>query len=727
MVSKHLHDHNEHRVSKRRQLSGHRKTKRLAQAAKEREPQPIHRLPSPPSDQPVHNFKRKSPFENEHSTREGSLQKKNRRFGCFDSLDKSGVDEDNQYGGEIRWEDYFSDWPPAVVEQTMSTREPRAAKRSHTPSRSASDSQRVRDGDSPAAWTRKHEEKMEEAGLFMTADRTQAAITEECQKLCEKLLQAEYAMPADAPYRQDRLAKVLRRFRNEARVVRDVTPIVVPSPELLHIDGHAELDDVCEAMNAEWTQSDTLCGPRPKPDFVTGLSAAAFTKEEREKLQMSHTSACPNLFPENIDRPIEEAERQAMHSASIATRAVVELFRKISATAEVHEKILAFSVAHNHSMVMIFAHFATVNDQQTSFFRRLLHLHRFAEDLESTAWTKSYQIIRAIYEHFVPRHLARIQGALSRMRSPSLASFATQLGIDEDSQASTPDQSSSQEDGRFKKPLLPSMTKLQEENDKLRDRLLELLREQQAEAIRQRQEQHETKAMMEEQLAQQKTMMEKQLAQQEEESREQKTMMEKQLAQHREESREQKTMMETQLAEQNERSHEQKIMMEDQLKRQREQMEKHVQSRARRTRGKIDEFETMSPGLNIYSIWEGVSTTICTELLQCRRRVVFAKEASSSGCLLGARMPRDLKVTSSDSPLGSDSERPCQGDTQFSMPPWHSHVAGGGSDERRKILSRNLVLWSPRHHYYSSLSATFTTYHALSAPHATSIYAMRLV
>ncbi|KAF2158944.1 hypothetical protein M409DRAFT_30574 [Zasmidium cellare ATCC 36951] len=227
-------------------------------------------------------------------------------------------------------------------------------------------------------------------------------------------------MPADSAYGQDRLAKVLRRvrFRNEARVVRDVTPIVVPSPELLHINGHAELDDVCKAMNAEWTQCDTLCGPRPKPDFVTGLSAAAFTKEEKEKLQMSHTSACPNLFLENMyfpfliyevkgsDRLIEEAERQAMHSASIATRAVVELFRKISATAEVHKKILAFSVAHNHSIVMIFAHFATITDQRTSFFRRLLHLHRFAEDLESTAWTKSYQIIRAIYEHFVPQHLA---------------------------------------------------------------------------------------------------------------------------------------------------------------------------------------------------------------------------------------------------------------------------------------------------------------------------------
>ncbi|TKA64124.1 hypothetical protein B0A55_13599 [Friedmanniomyces simplex] len=237
-------------------------------------------------------------------------------------------------------------------------RQPRAEKRSHTPSRSNSYSQRVRDGDSPAAWTRKHEEKMEEMGLFMTAKRTQATITDKSQQLCDQLLDAEY--------------------------LRDVMPIVVPSAELLHIDGHAELDTVCEAMNAEWTQCDTLCGPRPKPDFVCGASATAFTKEEKEKLQLNHTSACPNLFPENMyfpflicevkgsDRPIEEAERQAMHSASIATRAVIELFRKVSATEEVHQQVLAFSVAHNHSMVMIFAHFATINGEKTSFFRRLL-------------------------------------------------------------------------------------------------------------------------------------------------------------------------------------------------------------------------------------------------------------------------------------------------------------------------------------------------------------------
>ncbi|KXS94533.1 hypothetical protein AC579_9536 [Pseudocercospora musae] len=592
MASKHLEVQNIHRVRKRPRSIGIRRSRRLEQAAKQHAIHPVHHLPSPPSEHPLQARKRKFSHDTSHVSVAEPLQKKSRKRKTTGPHHQDEAGSDDQYGLDVRWDEYFGSWPVNIAEQSMSVREPRAVKRSYTPSRSNSYSQRVRDGDSPAAWTRKHEEKMEEVGLFMTADRTQATITDECQRLCDRLLEAEYSMPESPAYHPDRLAKVLRRvrFRNESRVVRDVMPIVVPSPELLHIDGHAEVDNICEAMNAEWTQCDTLCGPRPKPDFVGGISATEFTKEEKEKLQLSHTSACPNLFPENMyfpflicevkgsDRPIEEAERQAMHSASIAIRAVIELFRKVSATAEVHQKVLAFSVTHNHSMVMIFAHFATIDGEKTSFYRRLVHLNRFAEDLEFTTWAKAYKIVRAIYEHFAPQHIHRIRSVLSRMRSPTLASFATQLGIDEDSQASILDQSSSQEDGGFKKPSLPSVTRLQEENDNLRNRLLELLKNQQVEASQQREEQHAQRVLIEKQLAQQKEesreqklMMEKQLAQQKEESREQKLMMEKQLAQQKEESREQKLMMEKQLAQQKEESREQKLMMEKQLAQQKEE------------------------------------------------------------------------------------------------------------------------------------------------------------
>lgn len=70
---------------------------------------------------------------------------------------------------------------------------------------------------------------------------------------------------------------------------------------------------------------------------------------------MNRTSACPNTSPESIfypflfcevkgsDRSIQEAERPAMHSASIAIRAIIQFYRKMSAADELNCQILAIS------------------------------------------------------------------------------------------------------------------------------------------------------------------------------------------------------------------------------------------------------------------------------------------------------------------------------------------------------------------------------------------------
>ena len=477
-------------------------------------------------------------------------------------------------------------------------------------SQSNSYSQGVKDGDNPIAWTRQHAEKMQEAGLIMAEYQTQAVISDNCRRLCNSILEADYPQPQGPLFQKDRLLKVLDQvqFRNEARVVRDITPIVVPSAELLFISDQPGLEHITEAMNAEWVQCDTLCGPRPKPDFVAGISPSAFTREEKEKLKMNHTSACPNLFPENMyfpflicevkgsDRPIQEAERQAMHSASIAARAVIQLYRKISSAEQLNRQILTISVSHNNTTIKVFGHFAHIDNEHITFFRHRIYAADFAADFASRDWAKAYRITRGIYDHFFPKHLDRIASALPKFRQRALESFTSQLGLDsgaeDSSQEATPSATSSQDSGLFKKPSRPSTSKLQEENDRLRDQLLSVLREQQAQNAQQKEEQQEQKDMMERQLAQQKEQMERQLAQQKEqmerqlaqqkeqterqlalqkeEQRQQKEMMERQLAQQKEGQREQKDMMERQLAQQKEEQREQKDMMERQLSQQKD-------------------------------------------------------------------------------------------------------------------------------------------------------------
>ena len=480
-------------------------------------------------------------------------------------------------------------------------------------SQSNSYSQGVKDGDNPIAWTRQHAEKMQEAGLIMAEYQAQAVISDDCRLLCNSILEADYPPPQGPLFQRDKLLKVLDQvqFRNEARVVRDITPIVVPSAELLFINDQPGLEYITEAMNAEWVQCDTLCGPRPKPDFVAGISPSAFTREEKEKLKMNHTSACPNLFPENMyypflicevkgsDRPIQEAERQAMHSASIAARAVIQLYRKISSAEQLNRKILTISVAHNNTAIKIFGHFAQIDEEHITFFRHRIYAADFAADFASRDWAKASKITRGIYDRFFPKHLERVASALPKLRQRALESFTSQLGLDsgaeDSSQELTPSATSSQESGLFKKPSRPSTSKLQQENDRLRDQLLSVLREQQAQNTQQKEEQREQKDMMERQLDQQterqlaqqreeqreqKEMMERQLAQQKEEQREQKEMMERQLAQQKEEQREQKDMMERQLAQQKEEQRAQKEMMEQQLAQQKDIIELLKQSRS---------------------------------------------------------------------------------------------------------------------------------------------------
>ncbi|KAF2209205.1 hypothetical protein CERZMDRAFT_61562, partial [Cercospora zeae-maydis SCOH1-5] len=318
-------------------------------------------------------------------------------------------ESEREFGADICWGDYFGQWPPIEANRGDGDRYGRLGKkRSSSQLRSSSYTQSVRDGESPQAWTLQHEEEMEEAGLVMKVYQTQAAITSECQRLCDNLKNRDCTPPRGPSFERDRLLKMLDlvRFRNEARL---------------------GMDQMREAIDAEWTQCSTICGPRPKPDFVIGISSSAFAKDEKEKLRLSHTSACPNLFPENMyypflicevtgdDRPIQEAERQSMHSASIAVQAIVQLYKKISAADEVDRKILAFSVAHDYTTVKIFGHFARVEEQKLTFFRCHLYDANFATGFASNEWAKPYSIIRAIYDVFFPQHLARITGALNRL------------------------------------------------------------------------------------------------------------------------------------------------------------------------------------------------------------------------------------------------------------------------------------------------------------------------
>ena len=67
------------------------------------------------------------------------------------------------------------------------------------------------------------------------------------------------------------------------------------------------------------------------------------------------------------------ADQQNAHSAAVAANVVVELYRLMSRQDELHQKILTFSVSHDHQAVKIYDHYALIKGKEIIFYRHLIH------------------------------------------------------------------------------------------------------------------------------------------------------------------------------------------------------------------------------------------------------------------------------------------------------------------------------------------------------------------
>lgn len=121
------------------------------------------------------------------------------------------------------------------------------------------------------------------------------SITAESKELCQTLLEERQPPPEHTLFSDDVLfQKTCERIRgeNEAKVVRDIAPLIVPSAEILADRGAKHLEILRETVNAFWVNSTTFIqppgsrpGPRPQSDFGLGSKRDASSQEQRQKLQ----------------------------------------------------------------------------------------------------------------------------------------------------------------------------------------------------------------------------------------------------------------------------------------------------------------------------------------------------------------------------------------------------------------------------------------------------------
>ncbi|KAK1244405.1 hypothetical protein MKX07_003204 [Trichoderma sp. CBMAI-0711] len=228
-------------------------------------------------------------------------------------------------------------------------------------------------------------------GSYMV--KSKLDIAEESKALCESLLEGHQAYPENSLFRDDifDLTCLKIQYKNEERILKDISRLIVPSAENLATYGATHLDILRESVNEGWNNSIPLTGTRPQPDYSVGFSREAFTEEQLDRLSpfigdiftdVSFFMATYYMyFPflacevQSGAGSLDVADRQNAHSMTLAVRGVVELFRLVGRQNEVHRQILAFSISHDNQSVRIYGHYPVIDGNDTKYHRH--HIHKF--------------------------------------------------------------------------------------------------------------------------------------------------------------------------------------------------------------------------------------------------------------------------------------------------------------------------------------------------------------
>ena len=365
-------------------------------------------------------------------------------------------------------------------------------------------SQGVREGINPAAHTSDYEKRiLNPAGIYLAQQRGEAALGQHGKELCKDLLNAAYEPPPYSLFEGELFWKTLESVRNEneARIVRDVQPNIIPSPEILSLRGLSKINYLKERIVTPWSNVVSFAGPQPCPDFTVGLSPSAFTSAEIDQLNRQPVDA-PSRFTGDLYFPfftceakcgangLDESDRQNARSAATAIDAILRLYRqgdKARQESEIppganqlYREPLFFSISHDHTLVKIYSHYPVIKEDKTNNYRHLIKSYDLNEDDGKNRWT-AYNFFRKLCDDFAPIHLQRIRDAILYLPEPKPKYFVSTTGVEKAAEMPSSQEiaasASSQNAATFKKPRLPPKSqqlssnaneaKLQEENDAL--------------------------------------------------------------------------------------------------------------------------------------------------------------------------------------------------------------------------------------------------------------------
>ena len=242
-------------------------------------------------------------------------------------------------------------------------------------------------------------------------------ITDTSRDFYQTLLGKEQTIPQGTLFRDDLFDETCKSVqgRNEAMIIRDISPLICPSAQVLKIFGAKHLNSLCESVNEGWNSAEEFEGTRPQPDYSVGFGQSAFTPEQLNKLKpfvgepgfklLTHFMATTRMYFPFLTcevkcgaAALDVADRQNAHSMTIAVRALVGLFRFVKREKELDREILAFSISHDHRSVRIYGHYCVIEGEKTTFYRHPIHMFDFTALDGKEKWT-THIFVKNVYDY----------------------------------------------------------------------------------------------------------------------------------------------------------------------------------------------------------------------------------------------------------------------------------------------------------------------------------------
>ncbi|KAK4119374.1 hypothetical protein N657DRAFT_604532 [Parathielavia appendiculata] len=263
---------------------------------------------------------------------------------------------------------------------------------------------------------------------------SELGVTDTSKQLIRDLLSGEQSVPKETLFDDDIFVEACCNLetKNEARIIQDISRLIVPSAESLALCDK-KYKHLIESVNEGWNNSIPLTNPRPQPDYSVGFRRDAFTEDQLAKLspfigdfivgdQSFFMATYYMYFPfltcevKCGAAALDIADRQNAHSMTLAVRGIVELFRAVKREHEVNRKILAFSVSHDHRSVRIYGHYPVISGKDVKYYRHPIHDFSFTALDGRDKWT-AYRFTKNVYDTWMPAHFKNICSAIDQLPS----------------------------------------------------------------------------------------------------------------------------------------------------------------------------------------------------------------------------------------------------------------------------------------------------------------------